>query len=268
MNQPQEKIADAHAHIFPHKIADKAVSSIGDFYSIPMEHEGYAHSLLESGGKIGVSKYLVCSTATHPGQVVSINNFIQEKCVQHPEFLGFATLHPDFPDLEAEVERILELGLHGVKLHPDFQKFDIDDPRALPMYRLLAQAGLPILFHTGDNRYDYSAPRRLRSVLDQVPELTCIAAHFGGYRRWEESREYLRHPGVWFDTSSSLFALSVDDAMGMMEDFGFDRFMFGSDFPMWDHREELERFNKLPLTPRQREMILSGNFQRLFGVEF
>ena len=268
MTQAGEKIADAHAHIFPHKIADKAVAAIGSFYDIPMEHQGFAHSLLESGGKIGVDKYLVCSTATHPGQVVSINNFIDEKCRMHPEFLGFATLHPDFPDLEAEVERIVSLGLHGIKLHPDFQRFDIDDPRALPMYRLAAEAGLPVLFHTGDDRYDFSAPRRLRRVLDQVPGLTCIAAHFGGYRRWGEALEYLRHPGVWFDTSSSLFAIEPDQAMEMMDRLGFDRFLFGSDFPMWDHQEELARFDRLPLTPVQRRQILSGNFCRLFGVEF
>ena len=267
MPQGREKIADAHAHIFPHKIADKAVASIGDFYDIPMEHQGFAHSLLESGGRIGVSKYLVCSTATRPGQVISINDFIHEKCLMHPEFLGFATLHPDFDDLEGEIGRVLDMGMRGIKLHPDFQKFNIDDPRAIPMYRLAAQAHLPVLFHTGDDRYDFSAPRRLRNVLDQVPDLVCIAAHFGGYRRWGEALEYLRHPGVWFDTSSSLFAISPDQAMEMMDRLGFDRFMFGSDFPMWDHQEEFARFNRLPLSPQQREQILSGNFQRLFGVE-
>ena len=43
------KIIDAHAHIFPKKIADKAVQSISDFYETPMTHKGYAESLKESG---------------------------------------------------------------------------------------------------------------------------------------------------------------------------------------------------------------------------
>lgn len=261
-------ITDSHAHIFPHKIADKAVGAIGDFYDTTMEHEGYAHTLLESGGKIGVKKYLVCSTATTPKQVVSINDFIKEKCDLHPEFLGFATLHPGYEDLEGEVERIVGLGLHGVKLHPDFQKFNIDDPEAIPMYRLLAEAKLPVLFHTGDDRYDFSSPKRLYHVLEQVPELTAIAAHFGGYRRWEEPRNYfLGLDNVFYDTSSSLFALPPDEAVELIHHYGLDQFLFGTDFPMWDHEEEFERFLKLPLSREEQDKILYQNFERLFRIK-
>ena len=143
-------IADAHAHIFPGKIAEKAVGAIGAFYSIPMQHPGSPEALLESGRAIGVRKYLVCSTATRPGQVVSINDFIRESCAVHPEFVGFGTLHPSFPDIPGEIRRIREMGLRGVKLHPDFQQFSIDDPAAFPIYEGCAEGGLPILFHTGD----------------------------------------------------------------------------------------------------------------------
>lgn len=260
------KIADAHTHIFPEKIADKAVSSIGGFYHIPMQHKGYPHSLIESGEKIGVSKYLVCSTATTPKQVVSINDFIWEKCQKYPQFLGFATLHPDFEDIDGEIDRILRLGLRGVKLHPDFQQFNIDDPRAMPMYRRLAKEGLPVLFHTGDARYDYSSPLRLERVCQQLPELICIAAHFGGYNRWQDVPGHLRRPNVYFDTSSSLFALPPEQAVEMIRFLGVDRFMFGTDFPMWDHTEELARFDRLPLTEQEREQIFHGTFEQLFHI--
>ncbi|MEA5012634.1 MAG: amidohydrolase family protein [Angelakisella sp.] len=266
MNHLKGPIADAHAHIFPQKIAQKAVGSIGSFYNIPMCHEGVAHALVESGNRIGVQKYLVCSTATTPSQVISINDFIYEKCSQYSEFVGFATLHPNFEDLEAEVERIASMGLYGVKLHPDFQKFEIDAPHAIPLYRACAKAKLPILFHTGDDRYDFSAPHRLYNALEQVPDLVCIAAHFGGYQNWDEAYHWLKHPNVWFDTSSSLFSLSMEEAMKMMEHLGFDRFMFGSDFPMWDHVEELERFNRLPLTSAQRKKVLWENFHHLLHL--
>ena len=162
MTQTQQLIiADAHTHIFPDKIALKAVAHIGEFYDIPMCHAGSCQALLESGRAIGVKKYLVCSTATRPGQVASINNFIRECCDAHPEFLGFGTLHPGFAGIPGEVERIRSLGLHGVKLRPDFQEFYIDAPEAEPIYRACAAAGLPILFHTGDARYDWSAPARM-----------------------------------------------------------------------------------------------------------
>lgn len=259
-------IADAHAHIFPQKIADKAVGAIGAFYDIPMDHRGLSEALLESGSAIGTSKYLVCSTATTPAQVRSINDFIAGECRAHPEFLGFGTLHPDYEDPAEEVARIAALGLHGVKLHPDFQKFDIDAPKAMELYRLCARAGLPVLFHTGDDRYDYSAPARLVQVARAIPDLKCLAAHFGGYNRWQDSPLYQGLDNVWFDTSSSLFKLPKEQALALIRLLGEDRFFFGTDFPMWDHTQELERFLSLGLPPETEEKILHGNFERFFGV--
>ena len=145
-------IYDAHAHIFPAKIAEKATVNIGHFYDIPMSHVGSAEQLLEKGGAIGVKRYLVCSTATRPDQVEHINTFIHEQCQLHPEFFGFATMHPGYASIEQELDRALSLGLHGIKLHPDFQTFDIDAPEALPIYRAACDRRMAILFHTGDDR--------------------------------------------------------------------------------------------------------------------
>ena len=259
-------ITDAHTHIFPAKIVTKAVGAIGEFYDIPMRHPGSPESLIESGAAIGVRKYLVCSTATHPKQVVSINDFIVECCGQNPEFLGFGTLHPGYEDIPGEVARIREMGLHGVKLHPDFQRFSIDDPAAFPIYEACDKAGLPILFHTGDDRYDWSSPSRMEAVARRFPGLICIAAHFGGYNHWQDVERYRDLPNVWFDTSSTLFKLPRERALQLLEILGAHRFMFGTDFPMWDHKEELERFLSLGLLPEVRDDILYKNFQRLFGV--
>jgi len=259
-------IADAHTHIFPAKIAQKAVGAIGDFYSIPMRHPGSPESLLESGGAIGVKKYLVCSTATRPGQVESINDFIGDCCRRHHQFLGFATLHPGYEDIPGEVARVVEMGLRGVKLHPDFQQFCIDDPAAFPIYEACAGAGLPILFHTGDDRYDWSAPSRMAAVARRFPGLTCIAAHFGGYNHWQDVEVYKDLHNVWFDTSSTLFKLPRERALELLDTLGTRRFLFGTDFPMWDHREELDRFLSLGLPDGVRDDILYRNFQRLFGV--
>lgn len=257
------RIADAHCHIFPPKIAPKAVASIGSFYENAMMGTGLADDLVADGESIGVEKYLVCSTATRPGQVRSINDFILEECSRQDKFVGFATLHPEYEDIEGELARIVEMGHHGIKLHPDFQEFDIDDASAMAIYSGAEQAGLPILFHMGDVRYDYSAPERLARVAKTFPGLTCIAAHFGGYQRWEDARRYLGQPNIYYDTSSSLFLLPPDDAVSIIGHFGSDRFMFGTDYPMWLHQQELERFMKLPLTEQQREDIFWNNFERL-----
>jgi len=263
------KIYDAHTHIFPRKIAQKATQAIGDFYDIPMNEIGSAEILLQSGAKIGVEKYLVCSSATKPSQVRAINEFISQACKEHDAFIGFGTLHPymDRDAVEQELSYIKECGLRGIKLHPDFQLFHIDEKQAIPMYEKIAAAGLPVLFHTGDARYDYSSPKRLRNVIKEVPSLVAIAAHFGGYQEWDIVEECLSHGNIYFDTSSSLFTLDKKAAVNMIRHLGVERFMFGTDFPMWDHMKELKRFLDLPLNEDEQAQILYKTFERLFKIE-
>jgi len=259
------KIIDAHAHIYPAAIAHKAVVAIGDFYDIPMHGPGTPEGLLERGSTIGVERYLVHSVATTPAQVVSINNFIYAQTQQHPEFIGFATLHPLMENLEEEVDRIISLGLRGVKLHPDFQKFQLDSPEALRLFRCIA-GRLPVLLHTGDARYDFSGPQRMAAALDAVPDLTAIAAHFGGYSQWQDVRAHLIGRDVYMDTSSSLTCLEPAEAVAMIRDHGVEKFLFGTDYPMWDHDAELSRFLALPLTEEERQAILYGNAARLLKL--
>lgn len=260
----QYEIWDMHGHIFPTKIAAKAADAIGEFYDIPMRYVGDSDHMMQSGGQIGITRQLVCSSATTPAQVQSINDFIAAECKAHPHFIGFGALHPDMEDAEKEIIRIKGLGLVGVKLHPDFQQFAIDSESAISLYRTVSKHGLPILFHTGDDRYDYSSPKRLANAMDKVPDLVAIAAHFGGYTEWDIVPTCLNRENVFFDTCSSLMILKPERAVEMIHTLGSDRFFFGVDFPMWDHREELERFLALPLTEQEREDILCNNAKRFF----
>lgn len=259
------KIIDCHAHIFPEKIALKATAGIGSFYDVQMKYNGCCDALIKSGCAAGIEKYWVHSVATTPSQIRSINTFIAEQCALHPEFIGLGALHPDAEDIEAEVNNILSLGLRGVKLHPDFQHFNIDDPRALPMYECIA-GRLPLLIHVGDSRYTYSHPTRLARVLDMFPELDCVAAHFGGYTVWEEGYEALGSRRCWIDTSSTTAMLNdYDHLRALASKWGTERMLFGTDFPMWDHAEELERVKRLGFTERQLEDVLYNNANALMS---
>ncbi len=262
------EIIDAHAHIYPEKIAAKATETIGAFYDIKMEMPaGTPDRLIEDGKRAGVTRYVVHSVATTAHQVRSINEFIKRECVSHPEFIGFITLHQDLTEeeTEAEVEWALENGFHGIKLHPDFQKFNIDDECAEKIYRSLA-GKLPILIHMGDDRYEFSRPERLVRVAKNHPDTTFIAAHFGGYRRWEDASLYKGLTNVYFDTCSSLPFISAERAKEIIDMLGAEKFFFGTDFPMWDAERELERFMQIPLTEEERLGILSGNIKRLLGI--
>ena len=257
------KVADAHTHIYPHKIADKATGAVGAFYNLPMERIGYSEKLKECGEKAGIDRYLVCSVATKPEQVGHINEYIYNECAQHPEFVGLASFHQDLPDFDSALEDILSLGFRGIKMHPDFQRFNLDDPKMIPAYKAMADAGLVVLFHMGDDRYDFSDPVRLARVLEQVPELNCIAAHFGGYRKWHEAYAVLRGADIHFDISSSLEFLSKEDAVRMIRGYGVERMMFGSDFPMWDPKPVLDSFLALGFSEVENRMILYNNFENL-----
>lgn len=261
------KIIDAHTHIFPAPIASKATQSIGNFYDLEMHSEASAARLIEGEKEINAEKYLVCSSATTAHQVESINNFIMDECKKNPRFVGLGTLHRDYENFEEEIDRIVEGGLYGVKFHHDFQQIDIDDPKMMPIYRALAKRRLPVLFHMGDNRYDYSAPDRLVKVFKEVPDFIAIAAHFGGYQRWEDSMRMPKFENLYFDTSSSLPFIGRSQALSLMERFGHKQFMFGTDFPMWRPKDELKRFMSLNLDENTRDDVLYRNFERLFGEQ-
>ena len=254
-------IFDMHTHIFPQKIAEKAVSAIGDFYKLEMHKKGYSEDLIEAGGSCGVKHFLVCSTATTPLQVTAINSFIAGEAERHPEFIGFGSLHPDYEDIEGETERIIALGLKGIKLHPDFQKFALDDAGAFGIYEACGER-LPLLVHTGDSRYSFSNPFRILRVLENFPKLRIICAHLGGYSEWREVCElpgYLGNPNIFIDTSSAIQFMEPEKAADIIRKHGADRVFWGSDYPMWAPEKELENFMKIPLTDDEREKILYKN---------
>ena len=262
------EIIDAHAHIYPEKIAAKATDTIGIFYDIKMEMPaGTAERLLVDGKSAGITRFLVHSVATTAHQVRSINEFIKREVEAHPEFIGFITLHQDLTEEEMvqEVDLAIANGMKGIKLHPDFQKFNIDDEEVEKIYRA-ASDKLPILFHIGDDRYDYSKPYRLVKIAKKYPEVKFIAAHFGGYRCWDDASLYCGLDNVYFDTCSSLTFISTSKAREIIDMLGSDRFFFGTDFPMWDAKGELERFNAIPMTEQEKKMILAENIKRLLKL--
>ena len=263
------KIADAHSHLFPLKIAAKAAKSIGDFYDVPEGNLASTENYLRLAKEAGITKSLVCNAAVNAGQVPSINLFIAQECHAHPqEFIGLGSLFPGMEGWEEELDKIQAYGLRGIKIHSDFQHLDLDTPDGIPMYREIAKRGMVVLFHLGDERYDHSAPRRLLNLKRQVPDLIAISSHFGGYQQWDASLQCPMPEGIWYDTSSSLAYLTDDRAKRMLDTLGLERFMFGVDFPMWTPKVEVDRFlgKKLGLTQQETEDILYNNFCRLFGV--
>ena len=257
------KIIDFHTHIYPDAIADKATAAIRNFYEFGEGGlHGSASVLLERGKAGGIEEFVVLPVALNPDQARKINENILNEIAIHKEFHGFGTVHAAMEGLMDEVEFIHRAGLHGIKLHPDTQLFNIDDERLLPMYDYM-QGKLPLITHTGDPRHDYSHPRRLKRVMDLFPKLEVIAPHFGGWSVFDEAVALLGPKNCWVDLSSSRQIMSQEQFMHYIDAYGADRVLFGSDFPIWDPKEEADYFMQLPLKESDKEKIAYKNAEKI-----
>lgn len=263
------KIIDAHCHIYPDKIALKATQATEKFYEIHHTELNGTVSLLKSEGeKAGINHFIVQSVATSPSQVSSINTFIAQTVKNSKGTMtGLGTLHPDSDDIKRDIEEIISLGLKGVKLHPDIQKFKIDDYRCLKIYEE-CEGRLPILMHTGDSRFDYSNPNRLKPILEIYTDLVIIGAHFGGWSMWEKAGELLyKFKNLYVDCSSTFYALEDKQLKSLFNLYGEDKILFGTDYPMWQPKVEVDRFLNLGFNDTMNKKILSENAIKLFNIE-
>lgn len=260
------QIIDIHTHVYPDEIALKATESVREFYHIGNESmDGTVNMLLERGEAAGISKYVILPVAIRPDRVQGINDFILRQTELHDCFIGFGTVHAKMEGLTDEVDRILSSGLKGIKMHPDSQRFSIDDLRLFPMYEAI-QGKIPVLLHMGDHRYDYSHPIKLRRVLDLFPKLQAIAAHFGGYSMYDTAYELLKDKNCIMDISSSMMFMEDGMAEHYINAYGAERMAFGSDYPMWDPVTEVDAFLKLKLTDDQKEQIAHKTAERVLKL--
>ncbi len=260
------KIIDTHVHVFPDNLAEKVRSFLEAYYKVPFRGKGTRDDILTSmrEGRIHIS--LVFSTATKAAQVQTINDYIAGLVRDNPEFIGFGTIHPDFPNVTNEIKRIQELGLRGIKLHPDFQQLFLDEKRMMKIYGAI-EGKLPVLCHVGDQNSDFSSPRRLGKIADTFPGLTIIAAHFGGYSQWNDAERYvIGKRNVYIDTSSSLPWMPQEQALRIIHNHGADRVLFASDYPIVYQKDAVQDFLNLPLNEDEKEMIFHRNAENLLSV--
>lgn len=262
MNDP---IIDCHTHVYPEKIAAKAVKSVADFYGITLERDGTLDALLKKSADAGVSRCLALAVAVDAPHVIPVNNYLISAVSAHSDRLwGFATLHPDMDDPGKEVERVLKAGMKGIKLHPDMQHFSLADPAADRLFAT-CEGVCPMMFHTGDNRYHNSNPTLVPAILKRHPRLQLICAHLGGYSEWDDAARCLSDLPVYVDTSSSSFVLPPERIRTLIDLYGEDRVLFGTDFPMWEPQPEIDFLLSLGLSDTAYRKIFSENIMKLLG---
>ncbi|UKI38184.1 MAG: hypothetical protein L6V93_09505 [Clostridiales bacterium] len=142
----------------PDAVAQKAVDNLRTYYSYTMHGNGKFDDLKASAEEAGIEK--ACHSFHRNKNRIRLRTLtISLRRLSAKNVIGFGSVHPDYPEKEKEIERIISLGLKGIKLHPDFQKFNIDDEKMFPVYEYLS-GKLPILFHVGDINSDCSNPKK------------------------------------------------------------------------------------------------------------
>lgn len=241
---------DVHTHALHPKIAAKVAAQLNDHYGIQPVGSGLLDDLLAAKDRAGLDAVVVHGAATVPAQVTAVNDWAITMD-QRPECFAFGSLHPGFPGWPAELERLAEHGIKGIKLHPEFQGFSLDSSALHPIFEAAGE-DFVFMIHIGDRlppEQNPSCPFKLAAILKKFPKLRVIAAHLGGWLHWRFALETLIGRDVYIDTSSSLAFIDDETLRTIFRRHDPQRILFGSDWPLFDPADELDLLrSRLALT--------------------
>ena len=267
--QPPCPVFDFHVHLYPDHLAGKAVGHLAQRFGNPPAFDGTVNGLKAHLSEAGIWGALNLPVATKPDQVTSINAWAAANN-QRPVF-SLATIHPDTPDIPGVLAAAKAAGFRGVKLHPEYQVFTLDDPRVTPVWETCSALGLFVFLHAGGERVFtppyHSTPTALAALRTRFPQLTVVAAHLGGFQMWDESETTLIGKNLFLDLSHTLFWMPEEQLVRMARNHGADKIVFGSDAPWQAPATVLGAFLKLPFSSDEQKKILWDNAARLLALQ-
>lgn len=265
------KIFDVHTHVFPDKIAARALEHLQEkSHGIPVFCDGTRADQLRHALETGYSGLMNCPVVTNPGQMQSVNDWVASWNAW--PYLSMGGIHPDAENVHDELVRIKELGLHGVKLHPEYQQFELLEARMDGIWERCEVLALPVLVHAGNDigfpEPGHSRPADFAELARRYPGLEIICAHMGGWRNWDQVDRDLAGHRVWLDTSFSL-PYMTDQAQfkRLILKHGAEHILYGTDSPWQNLQTGLNEILLLDLPKQDIEQILWGNAAKLFNLE-
>ncbi len=261
-------VIDFHTHAFPDALARRAVPSLAKAADVPAYLDGRLQSLLQSMDRTQVEVAVVASIATKPGQFQAILDW---SCsIASDRIIPFASVHPSDSEAVAHVHEIHACGIRGIKLHPYYQDFDLDDTRLFPLYSALEDLGLIVLCHTGfDMAYARTRrcdPARIARLLDRFARLRFVATHLGAWEDWDEVSTCLIGRPIYFDTAYSIDFSGPERAKELILAHPAEYVLFGSDSPWDDQGNAIATLRRLELGEVRERLILGLNAARLLGL--
>lgn len=261
-------IIDIHTHAFPDHVAARAVAHVQRLGGIQPTLDGRLDSLRRSMDTCGIETAVVSAIATKPAQFDSILEW--NRGIACDRVIPFLSFHPDDPQWSERIDQIKNEGFKGVKLHPYYQDFRIDDQeRLFPIYEKLARTGLILLMHTG---YDFAFPRdpiadppKILTVIENFPTLKFVASHFGAWQDWQRVLDLLVGKPIYIETSFSLGFIADETAKHIILNHPETHILFGSDSPWADQKDTIDRLKHLQLGEERETLILRDNAQALLA---
>ena len=172
--------------------------------------------------------------------------------------------------MERTAQYAAEHGYKGIKLHPEYQNFEVGDEKMFPLYEYALDKGLIILFHAG---YDpigtapyRSNPAAFRKVVRAMGGGVIVAAHFGGQSQWDDVEKYLVGENIYLDTSMGTEYYSEEQFLRIVRAHGADKVLFASDSPWSDAGKEIANIEAMPLSAEEKEAVFAGNAKKLLGI--
>ncbi len=260
---------DSHIHVFPEKLKGKVFSKLSSVSGEPYYRGETIGEALEHNKEMGVTHSLVLHIATNPKQQQAVNDFAAS--IQTNHVLCFGSVHPKAEERIEELYRIKELGLKGVKLHPDYQHCLSMNDCMMPIYETCEKLGLVVAFHTGLDPYSpdviHNPPKSIREIATRYQNLTIIAAHAGGMGMFEEAKkEVAGLRNVYIDTAMCNVHLTSAQLEEMIRLHGCDRVLFGSDSPWSTVEMQKAVIEGCNLTEEEKQQIYYKNAFELFTI--
>ena len=264
-----EKIIDFHVHAFPNNIAVGAMKKLKEEAPEAKAYlNGTVDDLLKSMEQNGIEKSVLCSIATRPEQFEPILRWSRK--IQSEKLIVFPSIHPSDENFKEHIAAIKADGFKGVKMHPYYQDYRLDENRLLGIYEELIKNDLMLVVHTG---FDIAFPkdtradsRKIVKVTEMFPQLKFVATHLGAWQQWDEVEKILAGKHIYMEISWSLDYLPPEQARKIILKHPADCVFFGTDSPWTDQGKSIELLKALNLPADLEKQILHDNATALLGT--
>ncbi|MSP61780.1 MAG: hypothetical protein EXR72_15880 [Myxococcales bacterium] len=182
---------------------------------------------------------------------------------------SLGSVHPYARDVAGKLRRQKARGARGIKFHPAVQLVAPDHPRALRLFHLCGEIGLPVLSHCGPVGIELEGARRRSQVwhferaIIENPRTTFVLGHAGALQMEEALALAKRHTNVHLEISCQ----GLSNVKRILDEGPGDRVMLGSDWPF--HHQAIPIAKALLATdgnPALRRKLLWENASRLFHI--